>query len=234
MESDAILRRYTSLPILVDMLVRSRLTIIGFDHWADANDRRALELYRDKLRYGFVGAMCLTMAPETFHHWQIFAQGESGVCVVLDRLALERALADLPNFIAGPVEYVQLNAINGIDAGDIHRLPFLKRYGFRDEREYRLLGFAPDASGSMSVELTTDLVRRVTFGPSTHPAVVDSLRIALRALPGWRNLRVGRSNLTSNETWLEALERIVERHGMVYGEWLPIGPGDLPDDVAPS
>lgn len=114
------------------MLVRRRLTLIGFDHWADANDRRALELHRDKLRYGFVGAMCLTIASETFHHWQIFAQGESGVCVVLDRLALERSLADLPNFIAGPVEYVQLNAINGIDAGDIHRLPFLKRYRFHD------------------------------------------------------------------------------------------------------
>lgn len=228
MESDAILRRYTSLPVLIDMLVRNRLTIIGYDHWIDANDRRALELYKGKLRYGFVGAMCLTMAPETFHHWQIFAQGESGVCVVLDRPALERRLAGRPNFIAGAVEYVQLNAIDAIDAADIHRLPFLKRYGFRDEREYRLLGFAPDVGDSLSVELTPDLIRRVTFSPATHPRIVDSLRTALRALPGWSGLRVGRSSLTANDTWLEALGRIVDRHGVVYGDWLPIGPDDVP------
>lgn len=224
MESAAVLRRYTSLPVLVDILVRKRLTIIGYEHWVDANDRRALELYKDKLRYGFVGAMCLTMAPETFHHWQIFAQGESGVCVVLDRLALERHLAGQPNFIAGPVEYVQLGAIDEVDASDIHRLPFLKRYGFRDEREYRVLGFAPDASGSMSIDLPPGLIRRVTFGPATHPAIVESLRIALRALPDWCGLDVGRSSLTSNERWLSALGRIVDRHGIVYGDWLPIDP----------
>lgn len=222
MENDVILRRYTTLPVLIDMLVREQITILGYNHWVDVNDRHALELYQAALRYGFVGAMCLTNAPETFHHWQIFAQGESGVCIVFDRRRLEAHFAGSSLFICRPVEYVQLSEIGAVDASDIHRLPFLKRYGFRDEREYRLLGFAPEDRLSMSIPIMPDLIRRVTFSPFTHPSLVTSLRLALRALPAWSRLRVGHSNLTSNETWQAALGSIVERHGSVYGEWLPI------------
>ncbi|WP_294300982.1 DUF2971 domain-containing protein [uncultured Sphingomonas sp.] len=227
MENDAILRRYTNLPVLIDMLVREQITILGYNHWVDANDRRGLELYQDKLRFGFVGAMCLTMASETFHHWQIFAQGESGVCIVFDRGRLEAALRDREHFIAKPVDYVQLNAIGDIDPTDIHRLPFLKRYGFRDEREYRLLAFAAEQHSSMAVRLTPDLIQRVVFSPFTHPNIVASLKIALRSLPVWRGLSVGRSHLTANETWQGALQDMVVRHGIEYGDWEPIDPRAL-------
>jgi hypothetical protein len=162
------------------------------------------------------------MAPETFHHWQIFAQGESGVCVVFDRVRLEAHLAGRSHFIPRKVEYVQLSEIGSVDATDIHRLPFLKRFGFRDEREYRLLGFAPEKRDLMSIPLTPDLIQRVTFSPATHPNIVASLKVLLRSLPVWRDLRIGRSNLTSNETWQDALRSVVERHGCVYGEWMPI------------
>lgn len=221
MESDSILRRYTTLPVLIDMLVREQITILGYDHWVDANDRRALELYQQALHYGFLGAMCLTIAPETFHHWQIFAQGESGVCVVFDRARLEKHLASRSNFILRRVEYVQLTEIGTIDATDIHRLPFLKRFGFRDEREFRMLGFAPEKRESMTVPITPDLIQRVTFSPAAHPNIVASLKVLLRSLPVWHDLRIGRSNLTSNETWQEALGSVMERHGCVYGPWMP-------------
>jgi hypothetical protein len=221
MESDATLRRYTTLPVLIDMLVREQITILGYNHWIDVNDRRSLELYQLALHYGFVGALCLTMAPETFHHWQIFAQGESGVCVVFDRSRLEAHLAGRTHIIPRPVQYVQLAEIGSVDASDIHLLPFLKRFGFRDEREYRLLAFAPNECRSMSIPLPPELIQRVTFSPSTHPNIVESLKVALRALPVWRNLRVGRSKLTSSETWQEALKDVVQRHGSVYGEWIP-------------
>ena len=230
MENDAILRRYTTLPVLIDMLVRKEITIMGYAHWVDANDRQALELYRQALHFGFVGAMCLTMAPETFHHWQIFAQGESGVCVVFDRKRLEAHLAGRSNFIPRKVEYVQLSEIGSVDATDIHRLPFLKRFGFRDEREYRLLGFSPEKQDSMSIPLTPDLIQRVTLSPATHPNIVASLKVLLRSMPLWHDLRVGRSSLTSNETWQVALGSVVERHGCVYGEWLPIDAGAIPSD----
>lgn len=144
--------------------------------------------------------MCLTMAPETFHHWQIFAKGDSVVCVVFDRRKLEAHLANRNHLIARPVDYVQLDAIGTVDASDIHSLPFIKCFGFRDEREYRLLGYAVEQRPTMSIPLTPDLVQRVVFSPFTHPNIVASLKIALRTLPLWRDLNVTASFLTANET----------------------------------
>ena len=215
------LRRYTTLPVLIDMLVREQITLVGYDHWVDANDRRALELYQEALHYGFVGALCVTVAPETFHHWQIFAEGQSGVCVSFDRARLEAHMAGRTLFIPRPVEYVQLDDIGTVDASDIHVLPFLKRYGFRDEREYRVRGFAVEERQSMPIPLTPDLIERVTFSPAAHPNIVASLKVALRALPAWRDLRIGRSLLTSSVAWQEALAGMVVRHGSVYGPWMP-------------
>ena len=102
------------------------------------------------------------------------------------------------------------------------RLPLIKRFVFRDEREYRVVGLVPEVRSLLSIPLTPDLVQRVTFSPFTHPNIVASLKIALRALPAWQNLRVDRSHLTANETWQEALGSLVDRHGCIYGPWEPI------------
>ncbi|MBC7986118.1 MAG: DUF2971 domain-containing protein [Sphingomonadaceae bacterium] len=222
MESSDILRRYTSLPVLIDMLVRNAATLLSYQHWIDDNDRRALQLYQDTLRYGFVGAMCLTQSAETFHHWSIFAPGDAGVCIVFDRKALTEHFRDRPHFMTRSVEYVLLDRIGAVNAEDIHLLPFLKRYGFRDEREFRIVGFAPDEAAAMGFEVRPALIRRVVFSPFVHPNLVNSARIALHAIPGWQGLEIGRSNLTNNETWQGALVEMVDRHGVIYGPWLPV------------
>jgi len=235
MESDDILRRYTSLPVAIDMLVRKCATLLPYRHWVDENDRRALELYQNNLHYGFVGAMCLTQAAETFHHWQVFASGDAGVCVVFDRLTLERHFADRMHFKARPVQYMQMREIETIDAADLHDLPFLKRYGFRDEREFRILGYTVEQRPSLSFEIIPGLIRRIVFSPFTHPSLVDSARIALRAIPGWSGLTVHHSKLINNETWQAALSGFVSRHGTVYGEWIEIEfEEEVPDDTKPS
>ncbi|NTX58299.1 hypothetical protein [Myxococcus sp. CA039A] len=135
------------------------------------------------------------MAPETCHHRQIFAQGKLGVCVAFDRRELEAQLANRNHFIARPVDYVELEEISTVDASDIHSLPFIKRFGFRDELEYRLLGFAVEQQPTMSIPLPPELVQRDSFSSFTHPNIVASLKIALRTLPLWRDLNVTRSFL---------------------------------------
>ena len=72
-QSSKPLRRYTSLPVLLDTLLNRRLTLVSYSTWKDANDRRSMEVYQETMHYAFVGAICLTEAPETFHHWQVFA-----------------------------------------------------------------------------------------------------------------------------------------------------------------
>jgi len=225
MESDEILRRYTSLPALIDILVRRQITLLSYRSWLDSNDRRALQLYQEALHYGFVGAMCLTRAGETFHHWQIFAPGDAGVCIVFDRRRFEATFLERPHFLAGPVDYVQLGEIADVDARDIHRLPFLKRYGFRDEREFRLLGYTVEERQALSAKIDTDLIRHVVLSPFAHPNLVESSRAALRSITAWEHLDVRHSRLTDNQTWQSALAAYVDRHGTIYGPWMPLDGG---------
>lgn len=231
MENSRDLRRYTSLPSLLDTLVTRKITLGGYAHWVDANDRRALRLYQETLHYGFVGAMCLTRAAETFHHWEIFAGGPSGVCLVFNRDAFEQAFAGQMHFMAKPMEYTQLTQIGTIAADDIHRLPFLKREGFRDEREFRLLGHAVEPRTSLSAPLRREMVSRIIISPFVHKAFFESLKAVLTGLDGWADLPVVRSDLTDNITWQEALTDFVARHGVVYGEWVE-APADIFNDDA--
>ncbi|MVO78784.1 hypothetical protein GON01_12675 [Sphingomonas sp. MAH-20] len=205
---------------MIDMLVRKQLTLLSYRTWIDANDRRALQLYQDNLNYGFVGAMCLTQAAETFHHWQVFASGDAGVCVVFNRARFEALFAARPHFRARSMEYVLLDQIDEIEAVDIDRLPFLKRWGFRDEREFRVIGFAVEQCNSLCAGFEPSLVERVIMSPFAHPNLVESARAALQNIPGWEGLRIVRSQLTDNQSWQTALTSFVQRHGVFYGPWI--------------
>lgn len=220
MESSKLLRRYTGLPSLIDMLVRREIVLGGYAHWVDPNDRHALRLYQETLHDGFVGAVCLTEAPETFHHWEIFAGGSAGVCVVFNRGAFEETFDNKMHFKAKPVKYVRLTQVGVLEGDDIHRLPFLKREGFRDEREFRLLGYTVEARAVLPAPLHRAMIDRVIVSPFVHQALFESTRAVLKAIEGWGDLPVIRSSLTDNDTWRGALDDYVARHGTIYTPWM--------------
>jgi len=206
------LRRYTSLPVVIDMLMNMRITLVSPSAWVDANDRKAMAVYQEHLDLGFVGAVCLTEAPETFHHWQVFAGGSAGVCVHFDKARFCAMFAGRSDCLIGPVDYVRIADIATIDASDIHRLPFMKRAGFRDEAEFRVIATAGEDDQGIHVPLDPAAVSRITFSPTIPPALVDSARQLLRQLPGWEKLRIVQSRLTDSETWQRALEKYPARH----------------------
>lgn len=220
------LRRYTDISILIDMLVNKRVAVIGYGSWIDANDRRSMSVWQSTLNYGFVGALCLTEASETFHHWQTFASGQSGVCVVFDKTKLVEMFkrhglfGSDGHFLTGPMEYVSMRDIGNIDASDIHKLPFLKRIGFRDEREFRVVGYlVENGISAMYVPLNFDAIREVIFSPFMHPAIAKSCKAAIRSIRGNYNFKIYQSRLTDNHTWQKAIVDYPKRHGIIYGKW---------------
>ena len=68
------LKRFTSLAGALDMLMSERLTLLSPASWEDRNDIAFLEAYRTKRGVHHIFAMCFTQAPETFHHWSVFAK----------------------------------------------------------------------------------------------------------------------------------------------------------------
>ena len=103
-------RRYTNLPILIDMLANKRLTIVGYESWHDANDRYAMRLFqKSDPSIEFLGAYCIAMsASQTFHQWKVFSDGPSGVCIKFDRKLFEKFAHKLSSngYVCKRVEYV--------------------------------------------------------------------------------------------------------------------------------
>ncbi len=68
-----ILSRYTTLPVLLDMLERSCLTLLPPDSWDDRNDREVMLEYKRRRNSSCLLAVCFSQGEETIHHWSAFA-----------------------------------------------------------------------------------------------------------------------------------------------------------------
>lgn len=85
---------------------------------------------------------------------------------------------------------------------DTDDLPFLKRYAYRDENEFRALYVdMHEAKEFERVEVSLDCISRVTLSPWMAKPLAEAVKEALRALNGCTKLRVSRSTLINNDQW---------------------------------
>ncbi|MFT3968374.1 MAG: hypothetical protein QM690_21100 [Sphingobium sp.] len=193
------------------MLVSERLTLTSPAHWEDRNDLAFLEAYRAKRGVHHVFAMCFTQSPETFHHWGVFAKGMEGVRVDLDKRALLASLKDKPCFVWDDVRYKTLDQLDAIKAIRVGDLPFLKRYAFRDEREFRLLCESDEPMAERhDVPIDRGWIKCISASPWMPENLFQSIKSAIKALPGCDKVRFQRTTLRENDRWKTAVERIVD------------------------
>src|SRR5262245_38587699 len=100
-----VLNRYTTLPILLDMLHEKHITLLSPETWEDRNDAYYLERYQAQGKLSSVLAVCFSLRGETFHHWRVFSSGSSGVCIEFDKDMLLRSFAGKMGFRHRAVEY---------------------------------------------------------------------------------------------------------------------------------
>jgi len=199
------LNRYTTLPILMDMLWRKQITMLSPQTWEDRNDAYYLECYQEVKELGAVLALCFSTKRETFHHWRVFSHGSSGVCIEFDGPAfLARALAN-PDFRCQPVEYCRIDELEAKKPA-VSRWPFLKRRPFADEAEFRVI-YESLTAGDLSQPLDYDIgsVNRVTLSPWMPKAVADSVIALIKTIDGCSDLYVNRSSLVENGRWKKAI-----------------------------
>lgn len=222
------LRRFTNVMSLIDVLHHRRLVLTDPKYWSDNNDKQGIELYRQRMGLASVRALCLTAAAETFHHWQVFAGGNAGVCVFLNRSKLLKAFNSDPNLLHDEVQYKTLTQLRAIKNVDLNKMPFLKRHGFRDELEYRViaLGVGSDAE-TVSVPIDLSLVARVIFSPFVVPDLAQSVSETCKALPGCAHIKFGQSTLINNRAWLHAIEAYSAKDKTVYAAWEPLRGEDI-------
>lgn len=98
-----------------------------------------MERYKSAKKPEALCALCAARCSETYHHWRVFAGAADGACLGLKRSPLEELLRSLPNVRYGDVDYLMLGAVDQLTPNDIDRIPFIKRYGFAAEEEYRII-----------------------------------------------------------------------------------------------
>jgi len=200
--SEPTLRRYTNLAATLHVLQNKCLTLLSPETWDDRNDAFFMSEYKRKTGAQSVLALCFAEAPETYHHWHVFSHGSDGVCLEFKKAKLEAQLThgDGIEFRAVTYKTIKDAKSEGISTAD---LPFVKRYGYQDEKEFRALYVDRDEAKEFErVPISLSCIDRVTLSPWMAEALVDAVRDTMRGLEGCSNLKVYRSTLIGNDKWM--------------------------------
>jgi hypothetical protein len=207
------LKRYTTLASAVDMLVEQRLALLDPAKWKDTNDTHFLGAFTDCVGAKSVYVACFTQATETYHHWQVFAGENEGVCVEFDKEALLGSLVDDSAYLWDDMKYRTLKQLGLRRQINAYELPFLKRKGFADEKEFRLLYYSRRPQKPVHLVPTKRAwVKRIVLNPWMNDALYQSMRTALKSIPGCGNVSVIHTSLINNTEWKDACEKVAELH----------------------
>lgn len=202
-----ILRRYTDLAATIDLLTNRRITLLDPATWDDKNDSHFLQYYKENSQNKSVLALCLSSVGETYHHWKVFCGHPSGVCIEFLREPLLASLKGVEGLRHGPVRYRTLEKI-AEKPPTLTQLPFVKRYAFRHELEYRLIYESKNEEhGSYPIEIPMNTIQGITLSPWMPPALLKATQGLFGTIPDCKNIAINRSELISNKIWMDSAER---------------------------
>lgn len=206
------IRRYTSISAVIDVLRRQELPLLDPQNWDDRNDRYFMARFKEKKKLGGLYAVCAARCAETYHHWRVFTGTADGACIEIRRDLLEKALADIPGVSFGEIDYLLLENVDDLRAGDLERLPYVKRVGFAAEEEYRIVYETSEPQGlAHNLEFPLSWIGKIYLNPWLPDPLYDSVKATLRSLPGCASLTVVKSHLINSARWKKAGDRVVGR-----------------------
>ncbi len=198
------LNRFTTIPFLIDLLHRKKLTLLDPSSWEDYNDRKTLEMYKQRVGAKSIYALCLTEG-ETIHHWNAFANGTNGCCIEFSPQKLFSTLENIEGMSHGKTEYVQLRNLGSFDTS---RLPYYKRHAFQPEKEYRIIATSTAAQKPVfETDIDLSVIRRITISSKVPETVFRSLKQVLRQVSPEFKGRIYHSTLFDNKTWADILSK---------------------------
>lgn len=205
MEEPDILRRYTSLPSLIHILITKKITLLSPETWDDKNDVHYLNVYKNKKQLSTLLALCFTETNETYHHWKVFSHGSGGVRIDFSKGNLLGYFAS-KEYKCGNVEYglVKEQKERAEQGGlQIDDLPFTKRWSYADEKEFRIIYESQDESQE-EIGVDIDLnkcIKEIVLSPWLHGSLFENVNTLLKGIEGCDRLTINRSTITSHEKW---------------------------------
>ncbi len=202
-------RRYTNLAATIHMLRTRSVTLLNPATWDDKNDAYFMAEYKRHTAAETVLALCFAEREETYHHWRVFSHGSDGVCLEFEKDELLSTFENDQQIRQGYVEYKTIKEVSDLKSVELEKLPFLKRYPYGDESEYRVIYVDKDeASEFQDYDLQIGWIRRVTLSPWLSKALAKSVKETLKSIDGCSRLSVARSSLVDNDSWKGLATRV--------------------------
>lgn len=200
------LNRYTSLPILLDMLKRKRLVLLDPSSWEDKNDSEIMLEFKKRKRVQKLFALCFSSGDETIHHWKTFADGTSGCCIQFDAEKLISLLNKIRGVRYGPVVYKKLNELKDATI-DIEQIPFTKRWPYRCEEEFRIIWNGRSKYDSYEIPFDLRIINKVTINQRMPEQIYETIKDYLREAFKQPEQRINRSTLYQNRIWINKFKK---------------------------
>jgi hypothetical protein len=231
-------RRYTTLESLKCILCKKAITLLDYQTWDDDNDISYLRLYKQEKKLKSLLVLCLTRASERFHLWEVFGPKKEkdshesqkptrcgsynkksdlakiGVRIRFDRNALIREMKKQHGIKCRVIKYWTLGRIERLarepGKDPLANFPFLKRYGFRDEKEFRIIYESKSENVQMKdVPIELSCINKIIFSPRLDRSEFERIREELHAIPDCQDLKITHSRLTDSEVWQQAGKDVV-------------------------
>ena len=205
------LRRYISLPVLFDMLVNKRITLLDPASWEDRNDSFYVEKYREIKQLRTLLALCFTTKPETFHHWKVFAGNSGGVCVRFNAENLLSSFSNTRGIKTGTVIYRRMRDLKK-NPPAVDELPFLKRKQYEDEAEFRIIYEDKGKTYHVrSFEIDLRCVEKITLSPWLPSSVSKTTKEIIQRIPGCGSIALIRTGVVESSEWQNIINNLQKR-----------------------
>ncbi len=137
------------------------------------------------------------------HPWKAFADSSSGCYLKIDSDNINRKISNNDGFRQGEVKYIKMWDLKK-ETISINDIPFLKRWPYRDEKEYRYIFESDEEKGKVAIPIGLDDIISITFSEKmpehTFSAIKDMIKFR------YKISRIYRTTIYKNEIWIEFIK----------------------------
>jgi len=199
------LNRYTTLPVLLDLLRRKKIVLLDPSTWEDKNDAYVILDYKTRKRIPKLFAVCFSIGDETIHHWKTYANGISGCRIQFNEEELLKSFNGIEQIRYGDVTYKKIRDVEGTK---LDQVPFVKRYPYRIEKEFRILWEGPTERNNIEIDIDLNSITKITISQNmpndVYRTIVELLREEIRN----PSQRINRSTVYENKKWIDSFNSI--------------------------
>ena len=193
--------RFTSIPVLLDMIKRKRLVLMDPELWEDKNDSELMLEYKKRRKVENLYALCFSRDGETIHHWNAYAGTVLGCCIEFDYALLTATFDKINGVRYDDVEYKKINDLNS-NSIITRNIPFTKRQPYECEKEFRVIWEGRTRQWCYEVKIDLRMLGKITMGPRMPDNVFRTLSKQVKSLLARPDLSIKHSTIYENARWI--------------------------------